>query len=73
MLNAANERELVYLVTIDDITPISGYDRVELAHVGGWTVVVGKNEFKAGDIAVYFEIDSQVPEVAPFTEMPFLI
>ena len=52
MLNAANERELAYLVKIDNITPIAGYDRVELAHVGGWTIVVGKNEFKPGDIAV---------------------
>lgn len=73
MLNEKNERELAYLVKIDNITSITGYDRVELAHIGGWTVVVGKNEFKAGDIAVYFEIDSQVPEVAPFTEMPFLV
>lgn len=72
MLNAANERELAYLVKIDNITPIAGYDRVELAHVGGWTVVVGKNEFKPGDIAVYFEIDSQLPAKPPFVDMEFL-
>lgn len=72
MLNAANERELAYLVKIDNVTPIAGYDRVELAHVGGWTVVVGKNEFKPGDIAVYFEIDSQLPAKPPFVDMEFL-
>ena len=72
MLNASNERELAYLVKIDNVTPISGYDRVELAHVGGWTIVVGKNEFKAGDIAVYFEIDSQLPAKPPFVDMEFL-
>ena len=72
MLNAKNERELAYLVTVDDITPIEGYDRVELAHVGGWTIVVGKNEFKPGDPAIYFEIDSKLPEVEPFTNMEFL-
>lgn len=72
MLNAKNERELCYVVIIDDITPIKGYDRVELAHVGGWTVVVGKGEFKAGDPAIYFEIDSKLPEVEPFTNMEFL-
>ena len=72
MLNKNNERELAYVVTVDAVTPIKGYDRVELAHVGGWTVVVGKGEFKAGDPAIYFEIDSQLPEVEPFTNMEFL-
>ena len=72
MLNKNNERELAYVVTVDAVTPIKGYDRVELAHVGGWTIVVGKGEFKAGDPAIYFEIDSQLPEVEPFTNMEFL-
>ena len=73
MLNKDNVRELAYVVKIDNITPIDGYDRVELAHVSGWTIVVGKGEFKPGDLAVYFEIDSKLPEVAPFTEMEFLV
>lgn len=72
MLNKNNERELAYIVKINAITPIEGYDRVELAHVGGWTVVVGKNEFHSGDPAIYFEIDSKLPEVEPFTNMEFL-
>ena len=72
MLNKNNERELAYVVIVDTVTPIKGYDRVELAHVGGWTVVVGKGEFHAGDPAIYFEIDSQLPEVEPFTNMEFL-
>lgn len=73
MLNKENVRELAYLVKIDNITPIEGYDRVELAHVGGWTIVVGKGEFAAGDIAIYFEIDSKLPEVEPFSNMEFLV
>lgn len=73
MLNPkTNERELAYVVIIDNVTPIEGYDRVELAHVGGWTIVVGKGEFKAGDPAIYFEIDSKLPEVEPFINMEFL-
>ncbi len=72
MLNKNNERELAYVVLIDNITPIEGYDRVELAHVGGWTIVVGKDEFKLNDLAIYFEIDSKLPEVKPFTDMEFL-
>lgn len=71
MLNEKNERELAYLVKVDRITEMNA-DRLECAHVGGWHCVVGKGEFKAGDLAVYFEIDSKLPEVAPFTEMEFL-
>lgn len=73
MLDKNGERQLAYVVQIDDITPIKGYDRVELAHVGGWTIVVGKGEFKVGDPAIYFEIDSKLPEVEPFTNMEFLV
>ena len=72
MLNKEGIRELAYVVKIDNITDIPGYDRVELAHVGGWTIVVGKGEFQIGDPAIYFEIDSKLPEVEPFTNMEFL-
>ena len=72
MLDNTGTRQLAYVVLIDTITPIEGYDRVELAHVGGWTIVVGKGEFHAGDPAIYFEIDSQLPEVEPFVNMEFL-
>lgn len=66
MLNASGIRELAYIVKIDNISPINGADRVELAHVGGWRIMVRKNQFKIGDFAIYFEIDSKVPEIEPF-------
>ena len=72
MLDKNGTRQLAYVVVVDAVTPIEGYDRVELAHVGGWTIVVGKGEFKAGDPAIYFEIDSKLPEVEPFINMEFL-
>ena len=61
MLNKNGERELAYVVIIDEIMPIDGYDRVELARVGGWHVIVQKGQFKVGDPAIYFEVDSKVP------------
>ena len=61
MLNANQERELAYVVIVDGIEPIPGYDRVEHAIVGGWRVIVRKDQFKVGDPAIYFEIDSRVP------------
>ena len=66
MLNKNNERELCYVVKVDDIKPIPGRDRVESAIVGGWTIMVRKDQFKPGDLGIYFEIDSQVPEKEPF-------
>lgn len=66
MLNKDNARELAYVVKIDDIRPIAGKDRVECAVVGGWTIMVRKDQFKPGDLGIYFEIDSQVPEKEPF-------
>lgn len=67
MLNPnTGERELAYIVKIDDISPITGADRVELAHVGGWRIMVKKDQFQVGDYAIYFEIDSKVPEKEPF-------
>ena len=66
MLNSKGERELAYVVKIDGISPIAGADRVELAHVGGWRIMVKKGQFQVGDYAIYFEIDSKVPEKEPF-------
>lgn len=71
MLNKNKERELAYLVKVDAITPMNA-DRLECAHIGGWHCVVGKDEFKVGDPAIYFEIDSQLPDVEPFSSMEFL-
>ena len=66
MLNKNQERELAYVVRIDEIIPIEGADRVEVAKVGGWRVMVRKGQFKTGDPAIYFEIDSKVPETEAF-------
>ena len=61
------ERKLASIRRIADIQPIEGADAIEVATVDGWKLVVKKNEFKVGDLAVYLEIDSWVPhELAPF-------
>lgn len=66
MLNKDGIRELCYVARVDDIKPIPGRDRVECAIVGGWSIMVRKNQFQPGDLGIYFEIDSQVPEKEPF-------
>ena len=64
------ERALAYVARIEEIKSIPNADKIEVARVGGWQVVVKKDEFKAGDLAVYIEIDSRVPSDNP--EFAFL-
>lgn len=66
MLNERKERELAYIVTVDDVHPIPGKDRVECAVVGGWTCMVPKGAFEPGSAGIYFEIDSKLPEEERF-------
>lgn len=61
MLDKDGVRQLAYVVIVDEIMPIEGYDRVELARVGGWWCIVQKGQFTVGDPAIYFEVDSKVP------------
>jgi len=62
-----SERAMATIRKIDAIDPIEGADQIEVATVGGWKVVVKKNEFEVNSLAVYLEIDSWVPnELAPF-------
>ena len=65
MLNKNKIRELAYVVIVDGIEPIIGSDNCEAALIGGWRVMVKKGEFKKGDPAIYFEIDSKVDPENP--------
>jgi len=60
-------RKMATIRKIDALRPIVGADAIECAIVGGWTCVVKKGEYTAGDLAVYCEIDSFIPStIAPF-------
>lgn len=60
-------RKLATIRRIDAIDCIPDADTIVVATVGGWKVVVKRDEFLPGDLAVYLEIDSWVPtELAPF-------
>jgi RNA ligase (TIGR02306 family) len=64
-------RKMATIRKIDALRPIEGADAIECAIVGGWTVVVKKGEYTAGDLAVYCEIDSFIPTaIAPFLTKP---
>ena len=55
-------KPLAYIVKIKEIREIPGADRIELATVMDYTVVVKKNEYQAGDLAMYVEVDSLLPD-----------
>ena len=56
-----DKRALAYVVTIDEIRPIEGYDRVEYARTNGWWVIINKADgLSVGDKCIYFEVDSKV-------------
>lgn len=61
------ERALAHVELINNIEPIPGADRIVVATVLGWKVVVAKaDNFNIGDKVVYIEIDSRVPEKPEF-------
>ena len=64
-------RKLARIVKLDDVRKHHNADALDIATVGGWQVVVKRDEFKTGDLAVYFEIDSFIPtSIAPFLTKP---
>ena len=56
-------RKLASIVTIATADPIPETDRLDVVTLNGkaWRIVTGRNEFRPGDRAVYFEIDSALP------------
>lgn len=52
---------IVPVTTIDSIAPHPGADRLEIARVLGWQVVVPKGRYTTGDKVVYFPPDAIVP------------
>lgn len=55
-------KPLAYIVKIKDIREIPGADRIELATVMDYTVVVKKGEYQPGDFGLYVEVDSLLPD-----------
>ena len=51
----------VEIVRIDEIAPHGNADRLSLAKISGWQVVVSKDSYKSGDWALYVPVDSVLP------------
>ena len=60
------ERKLASIQRIESISPIEGADSIEKAAVLGWEVVVKKGDFTPGQLCVYCEVDSILPDRPEF-------
>jgi RNA ligase (TIGR02306 family) len=60
------ERTLASIEVIRELNPIPDADKIEVARIKGWNVVVKTGEFKIGDKVVYCEVDSVLPERPEF-------
>lgn len=58
--------KLASIQTIIDTRPIVGADRIEAATVLGYQTVVKKGEFQPGDLCVWHEPDTVVPEAPAY-------
>lgn len=56
------KRKLAHLEKVRWVRNIPGADNIELIGILGWNLIAKKGEFKDGDWAVFFEIDSKLPE-----------
>ncbi len=54
-------RKLATIQRIRYLEPIEGADKIELAIINGWQVVTQKGQHKAGDLVIFYEIDSWLP------------
>ena len=62
-------RKLATIRKISAIRPIPGADRIVVAQVDGWECIVKKEEFTVGELIVYIEGDSILPERPEFEFM----
>ena len=58
-------KSMAHVERIVKTYPVEGADRIEMAQVLDYHVVAQKGEFKAGDLALYVEMDSIVPDGLP--------
>lgn len=62
-----SERQLATIRRIAEIKPIEGKDRIVSYRVDGWQITDTKDKYQVGDLVVYLEPDSWVPNaLAPF-------
>lgn len=63
------KRKLASVQVIKKIESIPNAERIELATVLGWHLVIAKDKYQVGDKVVYFETDSCVPHTDVYSDL----
>jgi len=61
-----NSNHRVNVIRIDEIHPHTNADTLGIVYIGGYQCVIKKDDYKVGDLAVYLQPDSVVPQTEPF-------
>lgn len=64
-----SERSLAHVEQIIDIQEIPGCDKIALATILGWKIIVQKEHFNIGDYCIFIETDSLLPKIEVFEFM----
>src|ERR1039458_8048498 len=62
----SNSTHRVNIVRIDEVLPHPNADTLGIVYIGGYQVVVKLDDFKVGDLAIYIQPDTIVPDTEPF-------
>lgn len=57
------KRKLASVQKVKAIRPIEGADKIEVVQVLNWDCVAQKGLYNIGDLVIYFEIDSLLPDI----------
>ena len=63
-------RKLATIQKVQALHDIKEADFIELCQINGWQCITKKGEVKAGELVVYFEIDSFLPDNNYFSFLP---
>ncbi len=57
-----NLNSVCYVARINEIKPIEGADKIELAVVGGWNCIVPKGLYRPGKLVIAATVDAVIPK-----------
>jgi RNA ligase (TIGR02306 family) len=62
-----NSSHRVNVIRIEEILPHTNADTLGIIQIGGYQCVVKKDQYKVGDLAIYIQPDSVVPQMPQFS------
>jgi RNA ligase (TIGR02306 family) len=57
-----NNNSVCFVARINEIKPIEGADKIELALIGGWNCIIQKGQYKVDDLVVVATTDAVIPQ-----------